>query len=651
MNAEDFESENEILYAMNTLEDCIKAVINSKENGKVEEIIISGNITGFDLPMTHIKLIFDYEGQKLETSTDSEGHYKIKMTEFEIGDEYTMDIEFSYFDVDTTYFTIINDEFPIRIRNTFELNSDEDLIIDVKLDDIFTKENGKITFVSMYIHFAEALEFYKDLLEEKIDFQLPVYIDTFNKYLPENIAAFYNGNDGNSIITIGTKASLHDSKLRPLDREYHEFSHYIMHALYKKWPHPDETITIIEERNHDGYINPSTSDSYIEGFAYFMSRIIGLYYRYDTVPEDIDDDSKESLMELLAEASLLDYFGLEENYKAWERLGRAENIAVGGILWDFYDGEDNYRTRTPEEYYSRYLELKNMLIDAAKYAAEYYNEEYKEPDLPELSLDYFKNVKLDDDQVNLSFEGVWDIIRVYHSDFTSVYQTLIKEYPSLKTEIDQIFIEHGFFMDTNLGNGTRDNWEPYRDDNNNNAFDPGEYFIDFPKDIHYDEGETIGTSSNYNRTWRRTAPDLPSQYIKVDNEIPFYLVGISFPHYPYLNSITKTENVNGYVYVDVPPSSYDSFLFVIPEGVDLVSPILIINSTDFNDKYEETINKGYYLEHEFEYTGEIPSAPVIPDLSTEVNGGSEKENGSPGFELIIAACAIALVLFWKRKRI
>lgn len=227
---------------------------------------------------------------------------------------------------------------------------------------------------------------------------------------------------------------------------------------------------------------------------------------------------------------------------------------------------------------------------------------------------------------------------------------LITKFPSIKAEIDEIFIEHGFFKDNNTGNETQDSWEPFRDENNNNKFDAGEYFIDFPKDIHYDKGELIGTASNYNRTWRRTAPELPSQYIKFDNEIPFYLVGTYFPYYPYLNSVVRSENVNGYVYVDVPPSSYESFLFVISEGVELVSPILIFNSTGFNDAYEVTINNGYYLEHEFEFIGEIPSPPVIPDLSAEDIDDPDKVEDTPGFEIILVFCIILLVLIWKRKK-
>ena len=32
-------------------------------------------------------------------------------------------------------------------------------------------------------------------------------------------------------------------------------------------------------------------------------------------------------------------------------------------------------------------------------------------------------------------------------------------------------------------------------------------------------------------------------------------------------------------------------------------------------------------------------------------GSSAQDNGTPGFEIIVVICAIALILFWKRKRI
>jgi hypothetical protein len=70
-------------------------------------------------------------------------------------------------------------------------------------------------------------------------------------------------------------------------------------------------------------MNPSTGDSYVEGFAEYMALVIAEY---------------------TAEANPTQYptgWDIEENYKAWERRGRSEERAVAGVLWDLYDNKND----------------------------------------------------------------------------------------------------------------------------------------------------------------------------------------------------------------------------------------------------------------------------------------------------------------------
>ena len=73
----------------------------------------------------------------------------------------------------------------------------------------------------------------------------------------------------------------------------------------------------------------------------------------------------------------------------------------------------------------------------------------------------------DDDSVDLDFEQVWNILKKPHEDFTSVYEDIINTFPSKKDGIDNIFINHGFFIESSQGNGEWNKWEPFQDKDKN----------------------------------------------------------------------------------------------------------------------------------------------------------------------------------------
>lgn len=116
----------------------------------------------------------------------------------------------------------------------------------------------------------------------------------------------------------------------PINREWHELSHYFQYYMYGgAWDDKSNSI------NHNGYGNPTTNDSVIEGFAEFNAMLIAEYYGSPTP--------------YLYNVRTI-VLNLEEDYQVWGNMGPSpsrtvdskssslyEELAVAGILWDLHD--------------------------------------------------------------------------------------------------------------------------------------------------------------------------------------------------------------------------------------------------------------------------------------------------------------------------
>jgi hypothetical protein len=151
---------------------------------------------------------------------------------------------------------------------------------------------------------------------------------------------------------------------------------------------------------------------------------------------------------------------LEVNHKAWENSGYSETLAVGSILFDLVDtGGSN------------------------------------------------------DESVTIPLKDLWKILDHNQRHFADVYDELKSTYPNLSTEIDQIFIDHGFYVVTDVyeaGAGVYNFGEAFVDLNENNACDAGETFIDYNAvDANgtyiqeYRDGYTIGYAGYANDIERK----------------------------------------------------------------------------------------------------------------------------------------------------
>ena len=224
-------------------------------------------------------------------------------------------------------------------------------------------------------------------------------------------------------------------------------------------------------------MNPSTSDSFVEGFADFMSSVMLAMVKGQTIPK---------------------ISGAEEiNERAWDGCGYAEEDAVTGVLWDLYDDTN----------------------------------------------------PLDSDNIQLSLDEIWAVLKDYRANMYEVYKAFVETYPDRKPEIDQVFINHGFFADKNEGNKQYDSDEPtwgrpeLRDDP----------YIDLANPVQRDIGETIGQATNYQRPERYSKEPWPNHFIKTSTAYPFYKISFTFPEHPHLNHELYQEQQEGLIYVPVPP--------------------------------------------------------------------------------------------------
>ncbi|MBN2852024.1 MAG: hypothetical protein JXQ23_04740 [Clostridia bacterium] len=415
-------------------------------------------------------------------------------------------------------------------------NFDEDL------DDVEPKVSHN---AEVYALLIDMYDFYADELGVLSFYQLPFEAYSFGGTLlstfAEKFDAYYSPVDG--AIWLDRIYSPMTGYMYPY-AYYHEFSHYIMHCLYGKFPLSDADV------NHGGYANPTTGDSFSEGFAHFMSIVMQQYFGNES-PAIIPGRGN-----------------IEVNYKAWQQSGKAEEFAIAGVLWDLVD-------------------------------------------------DASDNGGMDDDSMELDFMELWNLLKQYHSDFTSFYETLIKTYPSLKPAIDDIFINHGFFTDDREGSKEYELGEAYVDNIKNNHRDESENYVDYSNNdsygypyMTYENGDQIGTAAYFSNMKRRSQEFFPGNFIKVNDDSLLYAVSVSFSDYPFLDYTTKTISIDGLVYVEVPPPEYRCTISIVPEG-GRKNASFSFESDDFWSQYIGSLEKGYYLSHEFDVKKENSSTVLI----------------------------------------
>lgn len=275
-------------------------------------------------PIRHL-VVHDRQGKK---TTDTQGVVEVD------GNSDEVLIDLTYYADDRELYFINNDpgsNEPFKIRLTISegrmreiailLHDNEEIAEDVVKPEIadFSLADYKDTHLDLlfynYMFFQDALEFYEGL---GVDFSLPVHIVLADK------KSFY----------LDHKIFIAQSDTDPSNRRYrekypwapyvhyHEFSHFAMHTMY------GSAFDIMStEKNHGGYANPTTMDSWMEGFASFMAVVIanevGHYWA------ERPSEKNPALYPMCG--------SLDADYKAWQKEGKAEEFAMAGVLWDLID--------------------------------------------------------------------------------------------------------------------------------------------------------------------------------------------------------------------------------------------------------------------------------------------------------------------------
>jgi hypothetical protein len=177
----------------------------------------------------------------------------------------------------------------------------------------------------IYYHVHQAWQL-ADSVSQRLDLRLPVDIVAFSTAPPPNDGVYWLGPMSNGAnagaqpfinLDFRNGQSLYTDLNRPDNREWHEFGHHVMADTFA-----NRMPSRPGDSNHNGYANPSTTDSWTEGFAEFYSMMVARNIAGDPRPE------------------LYVWLNLEVNpegnYLAWND----EELAVAGLLWDLVDPVD-----------------------------------------------------------------------------------------------------------------------------------------------------------------------------------------------------------------------------------------------------------------------------------------------------------------------
>lgn len=267
----------------------------------------------------------------------------------------------------------------------FYLSSNNNVQVPINFSSSSLKAHSSIPkerlddLATIYFHSMQALTYGRDVLKVTHDHQLPIKVFA---YRGKKTHYVFDSGD----IYIEPQYSDRNHSFRPMNREWHEMFHELM----------DDTIDIPilpkGDTNHDGFVNSSSSDSWVEGWAEFWTTQLK-----DHLGED------DPHLYVFGNKPL----NLETNWEAPSHSrGELEEFAVASLLWDLVDGIDTRR--------------------------------------------------IENDPIEIELETLWDIIGTKKLiDMKDVYDELKYNKIGVEdtdsdglTDLDEVFVEHGFFVDT-----------------------------------------------------------------------------------------------------------------------------------------------------------------------------------------------------------
>ena len=395
-------------------------------------------------------------------------------------------------------------------------------------------------FGMIYYHTWQAIQLATQLGVTLDTKPLPVY-----GYLPDTGGAYWRGPNsagGNAgipphivfggLTPAGGVAPSHvNNGSRPDNREWHEFGHQLMADAFANLMPNDG---ILPRANHAGYKNASTGDSWVEGFAEFFSLVVNR--------EIAKDDTLPQIYHWAGNAA-----SLEANWVSWGFRGAQsfEEFAVASLLWDLLDAVDAKDATVLTSNGAGGAQVKTTYTDLVQV------------DLATL-WPYLLHNRGGAYGYNLHVQHLYDVLKANGAGSIVGANGL--------TALDELFVAHGFFVDTGANRG------------------------------FYDAGEVVGTTGYLTytvgatiipaRPQRPSPPPVPDAYVRVvvldEAETPLTVtqfdVDVRFeaPFDIYNYSFVATAT-NGRLFLLPAPAHYAGTLSVTPKGMTVDTPLVLTN--------------------------------------------------------------------------
>ncbi len=282
--------------------------------------------------LPYVKFTFFYQGYAYDAFTDSKGEFSLNINPpIPVNDSVEASFYISLIDGKERFYVVTEPKAVDKaddgttlyggnaayFEKNFKVTTDENGVMEYKCD---LNETGKSNEymaegAKIYRNVFLAVEYAENILGESVDKTKPVPI----VIAPQGDTAYHVADFG---IAIGDGCANMDYPDAPINREWHEFGHYIMYDGFTEYPE------FSGDTNHGSFANPSSTDSFNEGWAEVFASSVNKYYK-GTTPHLYPVGNT--------------YSNLEVNHKI---VGRGESkviedeeIVAASLLWDLLDGK------------------------------------------------------------------------------------------------------------------------------------------------------------------------------------------------------------------------------------------------------------------------------------------------------------------------
>jgi hypothetical protein len=417
-----------------------------------------------------------------------------------------------------------------------------------------------------------------------------------------------------------------DSRLaKNLERSvvWHEFGHCLMTDIQGN-VYPDNP----GDTNHGGYANPSTTDSWGEGFATFYALLV-------------QRDIEKAPRPLLSMSRWTHNFEFP-TYMPWTYISGTsmEEYAVTSLLWDLVDDVENITQLEASQ--QRLLDAGISLTPTlhAEAPVRLYGD-FVQVSAAELARIISRDVSaIDPPAAAAGYPYVFDVRQLYAVLVDEGIGAEPSPYPGL-TRLDELFIAHGFFADTS------------------------------PQNLYYDSGEAIGYAAHMTRTidklhfparpLRRYPPPVPDAFLHYQAidaksgapvEVDEFEVTVSYepPYDAHSYTFHTRSREPDRLSLLAPDPAIPVSIHIRVSSPDYESEPLVIAGQDYWESLRNT-SSGTFMSHIFEVTpvsfatGQV-DLPDVPPLTLLVLGLV-----CGGAVLIGAVVVLALVLRARKRRV